>query len=156
MLGDLGMWGEAILVVLILIGIIGNSSILATAACLLLVIKLTRLNSLFPILEHRGLELGLLFLMISVLVPFATGKISPKEITGSFLSITGVMAIIGGTLATYMNGQGLKMLKLDPELMVGLVVGGIIGIVFFKGIPVGPLMAAGLTAFFIKLFEIFR
>ena len=150
------MWGEAILVALILIGIIGNSSILATAACLLLVIKLTRLNSLFPIHEQRGLELGLLFLMISVLVPFATGKIPPKEILGSFLSITGILAILGGALATYMNGQGLNMLKLDPELMVGLVLGGIIGIVFLRGVPVGPLMAAGLTALFLKIFDIFR
>lgn len=150
------MWSEAILVALILIGIIGKSSILATAACLLLVIKLTRLNLLFPILEHRGLELGLLFLMISVLVPFATGKIPPKEILASFLSLTGLMAILGGTLATYMNGQGLNMLKLDPELMVGLVIGGIIGIIFLRGVPVGPLMAAGLTALFLKIIDIFR
>lgn len=150
------MWSEAILVALILIGILGKSSILATAACLLLVIKLTRLNALFPILEHRGLELGLLFLMVSVLVPFATGKIPPKEILGSFLSLTGVMAILGGTLATYMNGQGLNMLKIDPELMVGLVIGGIIGIVFLRGVPVGPLMAAGLTALFLKIIDIFK
>lgn len=150
------MWGEVILVALILIGLIGKSNILATAACVLLVVKLTRLNSLFPLLERRGLELGLLFLMVSVLVPFATGKIPPKEIFGSFMSVTGILAIIGGTLATYMNGQGLSLLKVDPELMVGLVVGGIIGIVVLKGIPVGPLMAAGLTAFFLKIFDIFR
>ncbi len=150
------MWGEAVLVSLILIGILGKSNILATAACILLVVKLTRLYSLFPILERRGLELGLLFLMISVLVPFATGKVSPKDILGSFLSLPGILAILGGTLATYMNGQGLDMLKIEPELMVGLVVGGIIGIVFLKGIPVGPLMAAGLTALFLKLFYLFK
>lgn len=150
------MWGEVILVTLILIGLIGKSNILATAACILLVVKLTRLYSLFPLLERRGLELGLLFLMISVLVPFATGKIPPREITASFVSLTGLMAILGGTIATYMNGEGLSLLKLDPELMVGLVIGGIIGIVFFKGIPVGPLMAAGLTAFFLKAIDMFR
>ncbi len=150
------MWGEAILLSLIIIGILGKSSVLATSSCILLVIKLTRMYSLFPLLERRGLELGLMFLMISVLVPFAKGSISPAEIAGSFTSVTGVAAILGGALATYMNGQGLNMLKLDPELMVGLVVGGIIGIVMFRGIPVGPLMAAGLAALFIKFIEIFR
>lgn len=150
------MWGEAILVLLILIGLFGKSNILATAACILLVVKLTKLNTLFPILERRGLELGLLFLMISVLVPFATGKIPPQDILKSFMSLTGLLAIIGGTVATYMNGQGLNMLKIDPELMVGLVIGGIIGIVFLKGVPVGPLMAAGLTAFFLKIIDFFR
>lgn len=150
------MWGEAFLLVLILVGILGKSNILATAACILLVVKLTRLYTLFPILERRGLELGLLFLMISVLVPFATGKVHPKEILGSFVSVPGILAIIGGTLATYMNGQGLNMLKIEPEMMVGLVVGGIIGIIFLRGIPVGPLMAAGLTALFLKIYEALR
>jgi len=150
------MWGEAFLLVLILVGILGKSNILATAACILLVVKLTRLYTLFPILERRGLELGLLFLMISVLVPFATGKVHPKEILGSFVSVPGILAIIGGTLATYMNGQGLNMLKIEPEMMVGLVVGGIIGIIFLRGIPVGPLMAAGLTALFLKIYDTLR
>ncbi|WP_418792470.1 DUF441 domain-containing protein [Phosphitispora sp. TUW77] len=150
------MWGEAILLSLIILGILGKSSIMAASSCILLVIKLTRMYSLFPLLERRSLELGLMFLMISVLVPFATGKVSPEEIFGSFTSITGVAAIMGGALAAYMNGQGLNMLKLDPELMVGIVVGGIIGIVILKGIPTGPLMAAGLTALFIKIVQIFR
>ncbi|PKM42073.1 MAG: DUF441 domain-containing protein [Firmicutes bacterium HGW-Firmicutes-8] len=150
------MWGEAVLVALILIGILGKSNILATAACILLVIKLTNLFVLFPILERRGLELGLLFLMVSVLVPFATGQVPPKELLNSFASVPGILAILGGTLATYMNGQGLNMLKVEPELMVGLVIGGIIGIVFLKGIPVGPLMAAGLTALFLKIVDMLK
>ncbi len=150
------MWGEAVLVTLILIGILGKSNILATAACILLAVRLTRLHYLFPILERHGLDLGLLFLMISVLVPFAAGKIPLKEIFGSFASVPGLLAVLGGALATYLNGQGLNMLKIEPELMVGLVVGGIIGILFFRGIPVGPLMAAGLTAFFLKLFYVFK
>ena len=150
------MWGEAVLVALILIGILGKSNILATAACILLVVKLTNLFVLFPILERRGLELGLLFLMVSVLVPFATGQVPPKELLSSFASVPGILAILGGTLATYMNGQGLNMLKVEPELMVGLVIGGIIGIVFLKGIPVGPLMAAGLTALFLKIIDMLK
>ena len=61
---------------------------------------------------------------------------------------------LGGCLATYMNGDGLRMLQYQPEIMVGLVIGSILGIVLFKGIPVGPLMAAGLTAVFLKIFRL--
>lgn len=147
------MWAETVLVALILIGILGKSHIVATAACILLIVKLTRAYSLFPLLDRRGLELGLLFLMISVLVPFATEKVTISDIRESFTTVPGILAILGGALATYMNGQGLNLLKIDPELMAGLVVGGIIGIVFFRGQPVGPLMAAGLTAFFLKIFQ---
>ncbi len=150
------MWGEALLVSLILIGIVGRSNIIATAACILLVLKLFNLNQFFPLLERRGLEMGLLFLTISVLVPFATGQVSAKDISNSFITLSGILAILGGAIATYMNGQGLLLLKFDPELMVGLVVGSIIGIVFFKGVPVGPLMAAGITALFVKILQTIR
>lgn len=147
------MTPEIILVVFIVIGLIGRSPLIATAASLLLIIKLIHLERFFPSIERRGLEFGLLFLTIAVLVPFATEKVSTKDLVAIFTSIPGILALIGGALATYMNGKGLDLLQLEPGLIVGLVVGSIIGIVFFRGIPVGPLMAAGITAFLYKLFD---
>ena len=149
------MWGDGLLLVLILIGIIGKSSLLATSASILLVLKLTKLQHYFPLIERRGLEVGLLFLLMSVLVPFASEQMSVKDMIKGVFSWPGFFCAVGGALATYMNGAGLNMLKVQPELLSGLVVGSIIGIVVFKGIPVGPLMAAGLAALFIKIFEFF-
>ena len=142
---------DLFLVILIVIGLIGRSPIISTAASLLLILKLTHLERYFPAVERRGLELGLLFLTIAVLVPFATGRISVKEITSMFTSLPGILAIVGGMLTTYMNGKGLDLLKMDPQLIIGLVIGSIIGIVMLRGIPVGPLMAAGITAFLLKV-----
>lgn len=148
--------GEIMLVILIIVGLIGRSPIIATAASILLVMKLTSLERFFPTMERRGLELGLLFLTIAVLVPFASEKISWKDITPLFTTVVGVLALAGGAIATYMNGQGLGMLRTEPQLIVGLVIGSIIGILFFRGIPVGPLMAAGITAFLFKLLHLFK
>lgn len=147
------MAGEIILVVLIIIGILGRASILATAASLLLILKLLSLQRFFPIIERRGLELGLLFLMISVLVPLVNGKLQTKDLLGTFLTVGGICAVLGGIIATYVNGQGLYMLKMDPELMVGMIIGSVVGIVVFKGIPVGPLMAAAIAAMLLKLYQ---
>jgi uncharacterized membrane protein (DUF441 family) len=47
----------------------------------------------------------------------------------------------------------LDLLKVDPQLIVGLVIGSIFGILFMRGIPVGPLMAAGITAFLLRLLK---
>ncbi|OEH85643.1 hypothetical protein BHU72_02270 [Desulfuribacillus stibiiarsenatis] len=149
------MGGQIALVILIIVGLIGRSHIIATAASFLLIMKLTSLERYFPAIERRGLEVGLLFLTMAVLVPFANGKVQSKDVVDVFTSWIGILALVSGAIATYMNYHGLTLLKYDPELMVGLVVGSIIGIVFFKGIPVGPLMAAGLTAFFLKLFQYF-
>lgn len=92
---------------------------------------------------------------ISVLVPFASEKISWKDVTPLFTTVVGLTALAGGAIATWMNGKGLDLLRAEPHMIVGLVIGSIIGIVFFRGIPVGPLMAAGITAFVLKLWEWF-
>ncbi|MFC4777450.1 DUF441 domain-containing protein [Paenibacillus sp. GCM10023252] len=148
------MIGEIILVGLIIIGLIGRSPIISTAACLLLIVKLVNLERYLPAIERRGLELGLLFLTFSVLVPFASGRVQMREITAALTSWPGWLALAGGAAATYINGKGLEMLKFDPQLVVGLVIGSIFGIVFLRGIPVGPLMAAGITAILYKLFRL--
>jgi uncharacterized membrane protein (DUF441 family) len=145
------MNGDILLVILIIIGLIGRSPIITTAACILLVVKLLALDRYLPSLERRGLELGLLFLTIGVLVPFASERISYKQVLSVFTTWPGIIALIGGAIATYMNGKGLELLKIDPQLIVGLVIGSIFGILFMRGIPVGPLMAAGITAFLLKL-----
>lgn len=145
--------GEGMLVILIIIGLLGRSPIIATAASILLVLKLSSLERFFPAVERRGMELGLLFLTIAVLVPFASEKITWKEVPPLFTTTVGILALTGGAIATFMNGKGLEVLRNEPHLIVGLVIGSIIGIIFFRGIPVGPLMAAGITAALMKMVE---
>lgn len=146
------MKGDLLLVILIIIGLIGRSPLIATASSLLLVMKLIALDRYMPSIERRGLEFGLLFLTIAVLVPFASERIQWRDVLQVFTSVPGILALTGGALATYMNGKGLDLLKMDPQLTVGMVIGSIFGILFLRGIPVGPLMAAGLTALFMKIF----
>jgi uncharacterized membrane protein (DUF441 family) len=144
------------LVALLMIGIVAHSNLIATAACVMLVLKFTNLNMMFPLLERRGLELGLLFLLLYILVPLANGKVSERDIIYNLTSLTGIMAIAGGAVATFLNTEGLKLLKLDPEIIFGLVLGSILGIVFLHGVPVGPLMAAGVAALFMQFGRFFR
>jgi len=145
------MNGNVLLLALIIIGMLGRSHIITTAACVLLVIKLISLERYLPTIERRGLELGLLFLTMGVLVPFASEKIQLKDVTSAFTTWVGILALLGGAIATWMNGKGLDLLKYDPQLIVGLVIGSIFGIIFLRGIPVGPLMAAGITALLLKV-----
>ncbi|MDB5056236.1 MAG: hypothetical protein JWM44_4286 [Bacilli bacterium] len=149
------MSGNILLVILIIIGMVGRSNIITTAACTLLIFKLLSLDRYFPSLERRGLELGLLFLTIGVLVPFASEKITIRDVLAVFTSWPGIIALTGGAIATYMNGKGLELLKIDPQIIAGLVLGSILGVVFMRGIPVGPLMAAGITAIILKIVQFF-
>ena len=77
------------------------------------------------------MEIGLLFLTIarfgSLCLRLGT---SLKEVLGVFTSVPGILAIAGGAIATYMNGKGLDLLKMDPQMIIGLVIGSIFGISF--------------------------
>ena len=106
-------------------------------------------------MEERGIELGLFFLMIAVLAPLALERVGIKEIMITFSSLSGILAIAGGIIATRLNGMGLTLLDNQPQIILGLVIGSVIGIVFLRGVPVGPLMAGGITAFFLYLLGLF-
>jgi uncharacterized membrane protein (DUF441 family) len=147
--------GFIFITVIFILGLLARSSSLTLAAGLLLLIKVLGIRSLLPLLEERGVELGLLFLMIAVLVPLALERVGGREILLTFSSLPGILAIAGGIIATRLNGMGLNLLESRPQVILGLVIGSIIGIVFFKGIPVGPLMAGGVAAFFLYVIELF-
>lgn len=149
------MNGFIFITVIFILGLLARSNSLTLAAGLLLLIKVLGIRSLFPLLEERGVELGLLFLMIAVLVPLALERVGGREILLTFSSLPGILAIAGGIIATRLNGMGLNLLESRPQVILGLVIGSIIGIVFFKGIPVGPLMAGGVAAFFLYVIELF-
>ncbi len=133
------------LLILLLLGLAARSNLVAASATILLLIRLTRTTFLYGVLERRGVEMGLLFLTLAMLVPFAVGQVNLKEALRSFLTLPGLLALVGGALATHLNGRGLQLLNTHSQLMVGLIVGSIIGIVLWGGVPVGPLMAAGVT-----------
>ncbi|MHB8158626.1 MAG: DUF441 domain-containing protein [Desulfocucumaceae bacterium] len=141
------------LVALLLIGIVARSNLIAIAACVLLILRFSNLQFIFPILERRGLEVGLLFLLLYILVPIAQGMITEKDLLNNITSLPGIFSIVGGAIATHMNSEGLKLLGMKPEIIFGLVIGSILGIVVFHGVPVGPLMAAGIAALYLEIFQ---
>ena len=135
-----------LLLVLLCLGLVFNNNLVAAGAGGLLVLKLVKMQSVLFLLERRAMDIGLLFLLVAVLVPFSLDKVGPKDIWRTFQSLQGVIAILGGAAAAYLCGQGLVLLQVNPEVVVGLLVGTIIGVSLLKGVPVGPLAAAGITA----------
>lgn len=140
-----------ILLLLMALGLTARNALIATSAGIVLIMQVMRLDRFFPLLEKRGLEAGLIFLLMAVLVPFATGEVGWIEIKHSFTSWNGLAAIVGGIVAAVLSGYGVTLLQVKPEVIVGMVVGTILGVVLFKGIPVGPLAAAGFTAILLAL-----
>ncbi len=141
-----------LLIALLIISILGRSNLVAMSACVLLIIQFSGLEQLLlPFLEHKGLKIGLLILMIYLLLPLSQGQVQMKEIRYNFSSLPGIIALLGGALATHLNNEGLQIMTDMPEIIFGMTIGTILGTVFLKGVPCGPVMTAAITAILMQI-----
>ena len=140
------------ILIIMAMGLFSRSNLVVMAGAILLILRLLHFEKVIHLLAERGINFGLLFLIVTVLIPLATDQVSWPDLKEMMISPAGVLALVGGLLATKLNGMGIDLLKMEPQLVIGMIIGSIIGIVFWGGVPVGPLMAGGLTALLIKLF----
>ncbi|CDL83540.1 DUF441 domain-containing protein [Xenorhabdus szentirmaii] len=138
-----------ILLVLAGLGIISNNVTVTLAMLFLLIVRITPLNQFFPWVEKYGLTIGILVLTVGVMSPIASGKISVQEIFNSFLSWKSLLAIVVGVIVSWLGSRGVALMSSQPSTVAGLLVGTILGVALFRGVPVGPLIAAGILSLMI-------
>jgi uncharacterized membrane protein (DUF441 family) len=143
-----GIW---VLVAISLLGIISKNSTVWIASTFLLFISLLSIKAspaqaLLQWLEAKGLYIGIIILTIGVLSTIGLGKISWTDIWNTAKSYTGLASIAVGMFVAYLGGKGAHLLTTKPDVITGLLIGTIIGVAVFRGVPVGPLIAAGILA----------
>ena len=134
-----------LLVILIILGLLSHNSAITISAAVLLIMQQTFLSSHIPLLEKYGIKIGIIILTIGVLSPLVSGKIQLPDLSG-FLSWKMALSISVGVLVAWLAGKGVPLMGEQPILVTGLLIGTIIGVAFLGGIPVGPLIAAGILA----------
>jgi uncharacterized membrane protein (DUF441 family) len=90
--------------------------------------------------------LGILLLTIAVIAPIASEQVSSKALMTSFASWRSLLAIVVGLLVTWLGARGVNLMKVDPNVVTGLMIGTVAGVVLFRGVAVGPLIAAGILS----------
>lgn len=134
------------LVGLILLGVLGNNSTITISAVVLLLVQQTFLAKYLPFLDKHALPWGIILLTIGVLSPLVSGKTKLPDWTGLF-HIKMLFAILVGIFVAWIAGRGIPLMSMQPVLVTGLLIGTVIGVAFFGGVPVGPLIAAGILSF---------
>lgn len=138
-----------ILLGLAAIGIISSNAPVTIAMLALLLIRVTGFQQAFPWLEKYGLTVGIIILTIGVMSPLASGKMSLQLIGESFLNWKSLLAIGIGMLVAYLGGRGASLMGANPTIVAGLLIGTVLGVALFRGVPVGPLIAAGILSLLI-------
>ena len=148
------------LIFVLILSIVGHNNTVIYAAVLVLILKIAaQLSGQPQVLEwmgSHGLNLGIIVLTAAVLVPIADGTVTLQTIIDSFKTPIGIVAVIAGLLAAISGGAGVPLMQTNPNVIPALIVGTMAGVFFFKGIAVGPLIAAGFTYFVMALIEHFK
>lgn len=139
----------AILIILIL-GVLSNNNSLALSATTVLALKLLNLKQVLVILDKSAIKWGIIILTMGILTPFVTDRITLKDVTEVFKSPAAAIALLAGALTVILSGRGLGLITDNPSIIVGIIIGSLIGVAFFKGVPIGPMTAAGIVAVFLK------
>lgn len=69
--------------------------------------------------------------------------------SADFLHWKSLLAVAVGILVAYLGGRGASLMLNQPAITTGLLTGTILGVALFKGVPVGPLIAAGILSLMI-------
>ncbi len=145
------------LLLLMGIALVAKNNSLILAVAILLAIKATGLgDKLFPLIQSKGINIGVTVITIAVLVPIATGAIGLKDLQETLKSVYAWIAILSGVAVALLAKNGVILLQNDPHITTALVFGTIIAIALFQGVAVGPLIGAGIAYWAMKLFESFQ
>lgn len=134
------------LLLILALSVIGNNSSVAIAAAALLLLKLCGLTTWLDVVAARGINIGVIILTAGVLAPLAAGKVDLVALGQVVRKPTGMLAVVVGLGVAWIAGRGVPFMQATPEIVTALMLGTIIGVCFFKGLAVGPLIAGGIVA----------
>ncbi|MEY9092667.1 DUF441 domain-containing protein [Paenibacillus sp. RC84] len=134
---------------LALLGLLSSNSTVTIAMLVLLLLRVMNVHQAFPFLEKYGLIIGVVILTIGVMTPIASGKMPVQTIFQSFMHWKSLLAVLIGITVAYLGGRGALLMTNQPNVVAGLLIGTVLGVALFRGVPVGPLIAAGLLSLLI-------
>jgi len=134
---------------LAVLGVVSKNDTVTIAMIVLALLRMIHVDRAFPLLEKYGITLGVIVLTIGVMAPIASGKIGIAELLRTFTQWKSLLAIAVGILVAYLGGRGVSLMSAQPLVVTGLLLGTIIGVAVFRGVPVGPLIAAGILSLWI-------
>ncbi len=113
---------------------------------MLIIVRVTPLSTFFPWIEKQGLSIG-----DNHSDDWRYGPHRQRDATAlNPDSLVSELEIAGGNCSRRyclpLGGRGVTLMGSQPQLVAGLLVGTVLGVALFRGVPVGPLIAAGLVS----------
>ena len=146
------MWEFVLLLTLGALGLASGNDAVGLAAFLTLALRELGPPDSLEVTARHSTQLGILFLVLGLLLPAVAAVAgAPELFSRVVLSRTGLVSVLVGLISSRLAADGVALMQSRPEVLLGLVVGSLAGVWLLGGIPVGPLVAAGLVALLARL-----
>ncbi|MBE3599117.1 MAG: DUF441 family protein [Limnochordaceae bacterium] len=145
--------GESLLLLtLAAAGLLGGNDAVGIAALVALGVRAVGSAPLLEGTAHHSLHLGILFLVLSLLLnALSTGQQALTLFSRMVGTPAGLLSLVVGFYSTRMAADGITLMQRQPEALLGLVMGSLIGVWVLGGVPVGPLVAAGIVQLLLRV-----
>ncbi|MBX6349963.1 MAG: DUF441 family protein [Clostridia bacterium] len=143
--------GLAVLVAVLVLGLLARNAVVAGAAAILIALRLLHVDFALLWLGRYGLPIGYVFLVLAVLVPVALEQVSWRQFARDLFGWGGLTAVAVSAAGSWVALHGVRFMDAHPQVLVPLVVGTVVGTAILRGVPTGPLIAAGVTAIVLRL-----
>ncbi|MFZ7807625.1 DUF441 family protein [Bacillus thuringiensis] len=135
-----------LLVIIFILALIVKDYVLAMAASLLGVLFAIGQKAVFHAIQQYAFPIGIFFLMLFLLVPITSGKISGDSIMKVITSSIGWGSILAGFIVSFIGGKGVGVLPMNQTILLGVLIGTLMAVLFTKGLPAGVIIAAGVIS----------
>src|SRR5690606_40756981 len=71
--------GTVVLIMILLAGLLGGNQLVSAAAAVMLLLRASGWGDVLGFLEQHGLDVGIIFLLLGLLLPFATDRLGLAE-----------------------------------------------------------------------------
>lgn len=142
---------KTIILVLVVLSFITKNKNLGISALIVFVISISGNEKLITTAEKYFMDIGMIFLMMWMLIPLIRMESSSTSGFKSLLTLNGAVSFLVGIVVVLLAAAGVNFTKGNADVLSGVVIGSIVGVSFFGGVPVGPLIASGIAYEIVKL-----
>ena len=106
------------------------------------------------LLGHSDADVLLHTIADAALGAIAAGDIGFKELIQSIRGHIGIISFLSGIFVAIVAAHGVGLMKEAPLVTTALLAGTILAVGLFRGVPVGPLIGAGIAALVIGMWDV--
>lgn len=133
------------LIVIFAASLIFRDRILAAAAGGLFLLTFLLDKDTLASAGKPAFSIGIFFLMVFILMPVATGKILISDLLAQCGRPQFFLAILTAAAISYFGGRGVSFMQ-QPQVLVAVVIGTLMGVLFLRGLPAGLVIASGIVS----------